>query len=562
MAVFVSPSRATYIRKAMTFVSVTLISAVVFATTPGSSLAQTALTNPDEGKNVPGGTGPLAPAVTPTPTPTPPATPTDTGDKGPQPTPVPQPAPAPQPAPQPAPTPPPADTGGKGDDTPAPQPTPTPAPTEAPAEGPAPEAEVETTESEGAPENPEPEATGAAEAAEIVAPEADTPPPSESTDGADAMPTDGAAMPAVMAALAESFPEGEAESFTEMLVSLPDGVTADTIGHLLYPRRQFDRAAWFFGAAAQAPNATAASLNNFGAMAMEVYADAPDDWSEAFLQAAYDALTLANELQPDDPAIPNNLGNAARRLGLHDEAVDHSRRATELAPEEPLYWTNHARALDAAGDAEGAAAALARAHLLEPNGLALLETLPRLPSAGPSYSQALQNQCDVNFRCQEICPRSIIGGLMSVTCEIENSSAQIACMEGRPYPTSYRCEEDLPEYGILIPGLNAGFSVAVPGFSAHVLVQGDGRVDVRVEAGVSVGPVGGYVRGDGHFSPSGGASFDNLGGGARINVLPNSPANQLASDLGHPPVHIELEQVGEGPRQINVETYNYGLLSF
>ncbi|WP_375552640.1 hypothetical protein [Rhodophyticola porphyridii] len=242
--------------------------------------------------------------------------------------------------------------------------------------------------------------------------------------------------------------------------------------------------------------------------------------------------------------------------------MEHGARATELAPEEPLYWTNLARSTAAAGDADGAAAALARAHLLEPNGLALLETLPMLPGAAPGYSRALQTQCDVNFRCQEICPRSIIGGLMSVTCEIENSSAQIACTEGRPYPTSYRCEEDLPEYGILIPGLNSGFSVAVPGFSAHVLVQGDGSVDVRVEAGASIGPVGGYLRADGHYDPSGGVSFDNPGGGVRVNLLPNSPANQLASDLGHPPVHIEAETLNGGPVQINGEAYNAGLLSF
>ncbi|QBY00576.1 hypothetical protein E2K80_07340 [Rhodophyticola sp. CCM32] len=540
-----------------TFITVLCATFLIFA----SDWSHAQVTpNPNEGKNIAGGTGPLAPQPAPAQpaAPAPATTPIDPkGGPAPVPQPVPQPAPQPLPQPIPLPTPQPIpapETGGKDAETPAPVPA-----TEAPA------AEQPAETAPPAPETPE---TEALEAEATEAEESGTGDETEATapSGAESSPglaeSTGAPLPDVMVSLAASFPDGEAESFTQMLMGLPDGVTAETIGHLLYPRRQFDRAAWFFGAAAQAPDASAASLNNFGALAMEVYADAPDTWPETFLQAAYDALSRANEMMPDDPAILNNLGNAARRLGLTEDAVEHSRHATELAPDEPLYWTNHARALDAAGDAEGAAAALARAHLLDPNGLALLETLPALPGAAPSYGQALQNQCNVDFRCQEICPRSIIGGLMSVTCEIENSSAQIACTEGRPYPTSYRCEEDLPEYGILIPGLNAGFSVAVPGFSAHVLVQGDGRVDVRVEAGGSIGPVGVYLRGDGHYSPSGGASFDNLGGGVRVNLLPNSPANQLASDLGHPPVHIEAESLNGNPFQINGETYNAGLFSF
>jgi len=40
---------------------------------------------------------------------------------------------------------------------------------------------------------------------------------------------------------------------------------------------------------------------------------------------------------------------------------------------------------------------------------------------------------------------------------MENSSAQMACNAGEPYPKNYNGKENLPEYGILIPGLNAGF---------------------------------------------------------------------------------------------------------
>jgi hypothetical protein len=399
---------------------------------------------------------------------------------------------------------------------------------------------------------------------------APAPPPetAPSTQPADTVivspaPDLAAGLMAALDSLGATFAPNETTAFAQTLATgLPDGVTGDTIGHLLYLRRHFDRGAWFFGQGALADPGDAAALSNFAALMAMTYQDAGPAAPDTWLPAAYAAARAADALSPDTAAILNNLGNLARMAGDLDTALAAGRRATEIAPDEPLYWTNLARSLNAAGDSDGAAAALARAHLLEPNGLALLETLPALPGARASYGQALQTQCNVNFRCQEICPRSIIGGLMSVTCEIENSSAQIACTEGRPYPTSYRCEEDLPEYGILIPGLNSGFSLAWPGFSVHVLVQGDGRVDVRVEGGISAGPLGGYLRADGHFSPSNGASFDNIGGGVRVNILPTSPANQLASDLGHPPIHIEAESLGGQPPQINLETYNAGLVSF
>jgi hypothetical protein len=194
--------------------------------------------------------------------------------------------------------------------------------------------------------------------------------------------------------------------------------------------------------------------------------------------------------------------------------------------------------------------------------MAVLQTAAALPGIAASYREELARECNVNFRCQEICPRSIIGGINSVTCEMENSSAQLACMAGEPYPTSYRCEEEIPEYGILIPGLNAGFSIAFPGFSAHVVVQGDGRVDVRVEVGANAGPLTGFLRGDGHFSPTNGASFDNLGGGVRVNLLPSSPAADATRAFDQPPIHIEAETLDGNPVKIDGEVYNAAVISF
>ncbi|WP_139828305.1 type IV pilus biogenesis/stability protein PilW [Maritimibacter sp. HL-12] len=370
------------------------------------------------------------------------------------------------------------------------------------------------------------------------------------------------AISTTVTALAERFPTGEADGLAKALAEVPDGVSGDTLGHLLYARRHFDKAAWFFGTDAAGDPADPASLNNFAAMLVELHRNDPEAYPVAWVDVARMAAQEASRINPQEAAFRNTLGLAALALGDTTAATKDLLLATAFAPGEPLYFANLARALAAAGIPKAAAEALAVAHDLEPNGLPVLTAVAQLPAIGAPYREKLARSCDVDFRCQEICPKSIIGGLMSVTCEMENASAQMACQAGDPYPTGYDCAEDFPDYGIMIPGLNAGFSFGVPGFSAHVKVNGDGSMDVRVEAGPSLGPVTPYLTADGHFSPDGGASFDNFGGGVRLGLTTGgSAAGELASGLGHPPAHIEIEQKGDGPATMGIEAYNAGVLS-
>ncbi|WP_166416581.1 tetratricopeptide repeat protein [Cochlodiniinecator piscidefendens] len=359
--------------------------------------------------------------------------------------------------------------------------------------------------------------------------------------------------------LSAGFPEGETAGFNAAITAAPAGITGDTFGHALFAQRHFDRAAWFFGSDAVGDLSDPASLNNFSAMLVQTYLNDPDSYPIDWLATAHLASEQAVALAPNEAAFHNNLAQVLRHLG--QDAVASARRATELAPEETLYWDNLARALEASGDSEGAAAALARSHAISPNALSLQMARASMPNVAGSYTSAIQPNCNVNFGCEENCPRSIIGRIMFVTCEIENQSAQLACLEGLPHPTSYRCEEEFPEYGILIPGLNSGFSVAVPGFSMHVLVNGDGTIRTRVEFGASAGPLTAYAGTDGRFQPDGGVSFDNNRAGVRLSLLNRSPAAQQASNLGHPPAHIELENV-DGDTSLNAEAYNAGVISY
>ncbi|WP_071675344.1 hypothetical protein [Nioella nitratireducens] len=375
------------------------------------------------------------------------------------------------------------------------------------------------------------------------------------------------AFDATLASLTTEWEPGEAAEFTALLLdNAAQGLTGDSIGHLLFMRRHFAHAAWFFGTDAAGDPSDPASLNNFAAMLVEVYAADPDNADPMWLQTARRAAEAAAALAPDSAAIQNTLGNVARAAGDTATAVSAGERATTLAPEEALYWTNLARAHAAAGTPDAAAAALARAHALDPNGTAVRVTTSALPAIAAPYGQYLQSQCNVDFNCAQICPGGIVGGLMRVTCEMESASAQLSCQQGQPYATSYNCQEEFPEYGILIPGLNSGFSVSLPGFSMHVLVDGNGDVRVRVEGGLSRGRLGAYVGADGTYSPTNGASFDAFRGGVRVNILPpsmggGSAADEAAGRWGQPPAQIELEGNSSGEATLGAEAYNAGLIS-
>ena len=413
-----------------------------------------------------------------------------------------------------------------------------------------------------APETP-PAPTKPGESAPAPAPE--TPAPAPAPAAPQPLPVEPAqdvGLSGVLETLVPRLQPGDLDDFHAALTESP----ADALGHLMYLRRHVAPAAWFFGTEAARDATDAAALSNFAAMLYELSAMDPANAEPSWLPVAHAAARNAALLRPDSAPIQNTLGNLARATGDAAEAIAAGERATSLAPDEALYWTNLARSHEAAGALDAAAAALARAHALDPNGPAVRFTAAALPSVAAPYGQHLATQCDVDFRCQEICPRSIIGGLMSVTCEMENMSAQLACQEGRPYPTSYNCQEDFPEYGILIPGLNSGFSVSLPGFSMHVLVDGNGDVRVRVEGGISRGRVGVYAGADGTWSPTNGASFDQFRGGVRVNILPTaigggSAVDEAAGAWGHPPAHIELEGNSSGQTTLGAEAYNAGLIS-
>jgi len=378
---------------------------------------------------------------------------------------------------------------------------------------------------------------------------------------AEAEPVD-TAVAESMVAMARHFGPGEVSAALRFLNDAPDALSAATMGQVLVLRGQFDYAAVFYTLAAS--NDDPVSLNNLAAL-LALLADAePETWPDTFLETAQ---VLAETAVADEPGIAefhNTLGSIARLRDDHPTARDAHSRAIEINPREVLFHANLARDLAAMGDHAGAGSALEAAHRIAPADPAVRFLRADLPDL-PVYAAAVRNDCDVNFRCDEICPKSIIGGLLNVQCEMENMSARVACDEGRPFARSYDCNEDFPEYGILIPGLNSGFTAFGPGFKVHVLFNGDGQIDFRWEINTDFGPygmLGAHIGSDGHYPRDGTVVLDNFRAGLDFEIM-NGSNKELdpLDDLDIPFARI-LQREGEGVSEMPVTDFDRAVITF
>jgi len=387
----------------------------------------------------------------------------------------------------------------------------------------------------------------------LPVPAEETPAPAEPTP---LLPVDVPDQPELMdhiavaqAELEAGFEPGEAGSFREILAQAPDANGAALFGQLFYARRHFARAAWFFAEAARANPNDASAFNNFGVMLDETYLNDPEARPSSWVRTALEAVRRADALRPNDPAIENNIGRGGYDLWRADaDAADLEAAAAALAAavtaedDNVVFHTNEALVLDAAGDSAGAAAALDRAHALNAGHPSLAVAANNVsPATSDAYAGAARNYCSVDYHCGERCPPSIIGQINRVTCEMENSSAQMACGAGQPYARDYDCSEEIPEFGILIPGLNAGFTISSPWGSISAVVDGEGNVEWRVEGGPNLGAINPYIRFDGTYQPDGGWSLSDTRAGMKVNLFNTNETGQLLGEWGYQPVYIQTE---------------------
>jgi tetratricopeptide (TPR) repeat protein len=318
---------------------------------------------------------------------------------------------------------------------------------------------------------------------------------------------------------------------------------AEGLAMAMLLNRYLDESMYLYALAAERDPGNAALMTSLGALALEMQA-AGRPVASLDPEAVVGLQRAALALEPGDPSIKHNLAMALRRVGDDEgngEALSLLREALKADPGNGLFAAHLAAALMDAGLEDEAREVLNRGFVADPGSVAVsMVNADHFEGAGIKPPAGM---CSIDFRCDEICPGGIIGRINYVTCEIENSSAVSACEAGQPFPVAFSCEAQMPRFGILIPGLDPGFSILTPWGSIDVLQQGDGRIDYKVRIGgpALAGPLKSYVEARGSYQPSSGETRIQGSGGVSLGLpaTGNAAADQVNSFGFGPSLRIQ-----------------------
>lgn len=348
-------------------------------------------------------------------------------------------------------------------------------------------------------------------------------------------PLSGDAGAAVYRALVDAVGQDNASAYAMELAGAEEyDVFLLAVAHLM--NRQLETAAWLFWQDALRRPGDAMTLSRLGLVLHEmyVYTGATDP---ALLDGAIAALRGAAEAAPAEASVLNNLAYALSRRGRPEDLSEAAwliKRAVELDPEEPLYWVRRALVAQAPDEPDKALESVFVAHAMSPVVTAALD-----PSRIDGFVEADKPYCEIVCLACDSCPPGIIGELNRITCLMEEQGARLACQAGELFPTSFDCFEGLPDYGILIPGLNAGLSILTPFGELHVSIDGDGVVHWK--AGVKF-PAGRLEPG------AGAAGTRHVGSDRRGHGDPDGPVRQghraRRQRPGQVPNHRQVRGVG------------------
>lgn len=333
------------------------------------------------------------------------------------------------------------------------------------------------------------------------------------------------------------------------LTEIDDGsrtaAALESLAHGLTLNRQFAMAAWLYASAIAREPQSAPSWSSLGVLLDEgasLEKGAKPD--EELLAGIVELQREARRLRPGSLPIANNLGGALTALGrlrgdraMIEEGAFLIYEAAQGNPRSSIYHVRLAEALKLIGETSAARKFLEAAFQLNsahptlvtsrgPGGL--LNDLP-LSLSQPAL-------CEVNFDCDNKCPRSIIGQIDLVTCKMSEASARSGCSEGKPFPRFFDCAAKIPKFGILVPGLDPGLSILTPWGSLDFVVQGDGKVDFRLKlTGEGLGPVQPSFQTQGSWQPSRGTVALDHEAGVQVNLFNSvSPVFEQANayDVG------------------------------
>ncbi len=354
------------------------------------------------------------------------------------------------------------------------------------------------------------------------------------------------------------------------------------LAHLFYLKRHFDKAAFFFMVDIERRPSNAASYSNLAGLLVELNAADPKTYPDELLEWADFLSHVAVLMEPDEPdhkntrsfvlmAMAEKATDRLKKIQLENESMNQALQAVLSAPDRAEYWATMARIADRVGAKKEADMALQHVRKAEPDGPAYYVTalrLGRVPAAPPDdLGRSSENgkngpQCNVDFKCNEICPPSIIGRINYVTCMMENETQQANCEAGKEYATAYDCTEEFPTL-FAIPGLSSIASFCIPGFCVHVRLTNRNRIDVRMEGTFAAGPLAAYLGADAHFDNKNGYSVDRFTKGIKVNLVNRSLMNQVINrTTGASIAELKYGSIADRPARLQGVSLNHAIISF
>ena len=349
------------------------------------------------------------------------------------------------------------------------------------------------------------------------------------------------------------------------------------LAHAAFLAGRPDIAAFYFSVDTDINPGNIESMSNLAGVLVELNAADPTRFPPVMLDWAEELARAALQQRPDDAGLKNNLSVVLRakfESGAYpgsstDEALELSKAASDFDPNSDIYWTNLARLHALRKESEEVDRALEMARQANPGGAGYRLTavalnrvpVPYVPDAGRNGGQSEPLQCNVDFKCEEICPKSIIGQVNFVSCKLENETQQNICLAGKPYATAYNCEEEFPVFGA-VPGLSNVASVCLPGICLHFKLKGNGDVDIRFEAGRNIGPVKPIIQGDARYSRKNGFSVIRYSAGVKISLYNKSEAGNLSGKIAEiNPIEVKASGSG-GTEKLEASVMGKVLINF
>lgn len=308
-----------------------------------------------------------------------------------------------------------------------------------------------------------------------------------------------------------------------------DEDAASGLGLTALLNREPALAAWFYANDLESHPGDANTQNQLGLLLHEIYYI---DADRALLDEAITLLAESAEAETGRPEPANNLAYAllARYELDGDEddlqtAIDMLMFALEISPEEAIYHARLAQIQLAMGDDEIAMMSLTAAQRLDPINIVAFDVGAQA-SGSEAHAAIDRSYCDAIDYCSN-CPKSIIGQINFVTCKMVEADAVAACKAGLPYAPSYDCSAELPTFGILIPGLNSGFSILTPFGSLEMTVDGAGNVKWQLQFKMPGGAVGPSFNVKGTWDPKSGLVVTSLGPEVTIALRSRGKTKEL-----------------------------------